>query len=298
MSADGVRQVSEAHAAALAEVRQQLDLAEQELADERQRRKAIEHAAKQGAHEALSEQARWRAAAAEGWLTAGREAKRRQAAQLARMSDMLQLGGGGQLGGAGGAHGSTPLAERTNAAERSAHYSASERSAHYSASEPPAPPGDGGGGGLGAAWASPRTSPRASSPVPAAAEPDEAPWRASELLALQMASGGSPGAVPGAAPLPPYPSGAPPAGTGAGRCSGLAAAHAIGSPLGPARGVRPPRAATPKTRGAGAPPVAAPAAGRAVSGAVSLGAPLSSSSSAVARPPRVRYEDTVAADLD
>lgn len=53
----------------------------------------VEAAAKRGASAALTEQARWRATAAEGWLTAGREAKRRQQTQLARMSDMLLAGG-------------------------------------------------------------------------------------------------------------------------------------------------------------------------------------------------------------
>ncbi|KOO33960.1 hypothetical protein Ctob_009206 [Chrysochromulina tobinii] len=260
-----VREVTAAHAAALSEVRQQLDLAEQELAEERRCRRAIEQAAKQGAHEAMTEQARWRAAAAEGWLTAGREAKRRQAAQLARMSDMLQLGGSGG-----------PLTERINGAEQPEAHGLGVESA------------DGAGGGragLGAAWASPRaSSPRASSPVPPAAEPDEAPWRESELIALQMLSGGSPSTTAAA-----YA----PAAAAAGRSS-LLSKHAIASPMGPARHAKPPaRAATPKTRAAGAPP--APPAhvtdGRAVSFG---GVPLSSS----LRPPRVRYEDTVAADLD
>jgi hypothetical protein len=47
-----------------------------------------EAVAAHGAQAASMEQARWRAAAAEGWLAAGREAKRRQKAQLARMSEM------------------------------------------------------------------------------------------------------------------------------------------------------------------------------------------------------------------
>ena len=260
-----VREVTAAHAAALSEVRQQLDLAEQELAEERRCRRAIEQAAKQGAHEAMTEQARWRAAAAEGWLTAGREAKRRQAAQLARMSDMLQLGGSGG-----------PLTERINGAEQPEAHGLGVESA------------DGAGGGragLGAAWASPRaSSPRASSPVPPAAEPDEAPWRESELIALQMLSGGSPSTTAAA-----YA----PAAAAAGRSS-LLSKHAIASPMGPARHAKPPaRAATPKTRAAGAPP--APPAHVADGRAVSFGGvPLSSS----LRPPRVRYEDTVAADLD
>ena len=275
-----VRDVTAAHAAALSEVRQQLDLAEQELAEERRCRRAIEQAAKQGAHEAMTEQARWRAAAAEGWLTAGREAKRRQAAQLARMSDMLQLGGSGG-----------PLTERINGAEQPEAHGLSAISHGLGADS-----ADGAGGGragfgahhgagFGAAWASPRaSSPRASSPVPPAAEPDEAPWRESELIALQMLSGGSPSTAAAA-----YA----PAAAAAGRSS-LLSKHAIASPMGPARHARPPaRAATPKTRAAGAPlaPPAHVADGRAVSFG---GVPLSSS----LRPPRVRYEDTVAADLD
>ena len=286
-----VREVTAAHAAALSEVRQQLDLAlsevrqqldlaEQELAEERRCRRAIEQAAKQGAHEAMTEQARWRAAAAEGWLTAGREAKRRQAAQLARMSDMLQLGGSGG-----------PLTERINGAEQPEAHGLSAISHGLGADS-----ADGAGGGragfgahhgagFGAAWASPRaSSPRASSPVPPAAEPDEAPWRESELIALQMLSGGSPSTAAAA-----YA----PAAAAAGRSS-LLSKHAIASPMGPARHARPPaRAATPKTRAAGAPlaPPAHVADGRAVSFG---GVPLSSS----LRPPRVRYEDTVAADLD
>ena len=81
---------NEAHAAALSQVKGELEAAEAELAEERRMRKAIEVAAKHGAHEAMAEQARWRASAAEGWLTAGREAKRRQETQLARMSDMIR----------------------------------------------------------------------------------------------------------------------------------------------------------------------------------------------------------------
>ena len=238
-----VAEVTAAHAAALAEVRRQLDLAEGELAEERRYRKAIEHAAKQGAHEAMAEQQKWRAAAAEGWLTAGREAKRRQQTQLARMSDMLQLGGG-------------PLVERTNAAEPS--------------------PSTGGGGGPTSPW---ELSPRRASHSPAAAA-SLAPsteaaseWRATEMRAMQMA-GGSPAAT---APRPARSS-----------LATSASAHAIGSPMGPARGARPPRSlATPKTRGA---ELAAAAAG---AGTTLLGAPLPTSAP---RPPRVRYEDT--GDLD
>ena len=76
--------------------------------------RAIEVAAKQGAQEARAEQARWRATAAEGWLTAGREAKRRQAAQLARMSDMLVSGGAALATGA-----PSPAAQRPRPPEAS-----------------------------------------------------------------------------------------------------------------------------------------------------------------------------------
>ena len=83
------RAQAESHAAVLAEVRYQRDSLEAEVREEQRRRQQAEAAAADRAREAKAEQARWRAAAAEGWLTAGREAKRRQAAQLSRMSDML-----------------------------------------------------------------------------------------------------------------------------------------------------------------------------------------------------------------
>lgn len=185
------------------------------------------------------------------------------------MSDMLQLGGSGGPLTVARSESSINGAEQPEAHGLSAvlHGLGAESA-------------DGAGGGrvgLGAAWASPRaSSPRASSPVPPAADPDEAPWRESELIALQMLSGGSPSTTSAA-----YA----PAAAAAGRSS-LLSKHAIASPMGPARHAKPPaRAATPKTRAAHV------ADGRAVSFG---GVPLSSS----LRPPRVRYEDTVAADLD
>lgn len=81
--------ISRTHAEAIREVRHQLGSTEDELRHEQRLRVHAENAAAQTSHAAAEGEARWRVAAAEGWLAAGREAKRRQKAQLKRMSDML-----------------------------------------------------------------------------------------------------------------------------------------------------------------------------------------------------------------
>ena len=253
-------ELSIVHEAQIAQVRSELGSAKKELHDEQRLRHQAEAAAAHGAQEAMAEQTRWRAAAAEGWLAAGREAKRRQKAQLARMSEMLVASANAVAGG--GVTGTPQTAHTPQTA-------------------------------MGGITESPSLMPPTALPTWVGglltdatggeeADDDDDHWRGAEQLARRFAQHASP--PPSLPPsLPPSPAPA------------RADDHqsAIASPVGPARGHRPPslaprtaRVNTPNTARGAASAARAPAS-RGPRGSLMGGAGLRPP---LAQAPRVRYD--------